>query len=164
MSSVYVRKRRESRYEPIIHAETLRDELIEFAKREYGIRDPKTLVRKKYVIRKNSDDYDFYLAVLYEHRREINQRLILLIDDLYSANAIYPTTSEEFDRRREFLNMALARCSIILKELQEIVNMYDVDLNTHKRYQEMIDREIYLIKRWRQRDNRMKARLNKGIV
>ena len=81
--------RRESKYEPIIYAETLRDELIEFAKREYGIRDPKTLVRKKYVIRKNSDDYDFYLAVLYEHRREINQRLILLIDDLYSANAIY---------------------------------------------------------------------------
>lgn len=52
MSSVYVRKRRESRYEPIIYAETLRDELIEFAKREYGIRDSKTLVRKKYVVRK----------------------------------------------------------------------------------------------------------------
>lgn len=164
MSSVYVRKRRESRYEPIIHAETLRDELLDFAKREYGIKDLKTLVRKKYAIREGSKDFDYYFSLLYEHRREINQRLVLLIDDLYSVNAIYPTTVAEFDKRREFLNSALVTCSIVTKELQEIAKMYDVDLNTYKRYQEMIDREIDLIKRWRQRDNRLKARLNKGIV
>ena len=39
---------------------------------------------------------------------------------------------------------------------------FDVDLNVYNRYVKAIDREIGLIKRWRQRDMAIKSRLEKG--
>ena len=40
--------------------------------------------------------------------------------------------------------------------------IFDVDLNLYNRYVKAIDREIGLIKRWRQRDMAIKSRLEKG--
>lgn len=47
-------------------------------------------------------------------------------------------------------------------ELQRVVEIFDVDLNLYNRYVKAIDREIGLIKRWRQRDMAIKSRLEKG--
>ena len=46
-------------------------------------------------------------------------------------------------------------------ELQLVVEIFDVDLNLYNRYVKAIDREIGLIKRWRQRDMAIKSRLEK---
>lgn len=164
MSSVYVRNRKESKWEPIIFSEKMQDEFFDFAKRNFGIKDIKQLVRKKYISGKfDSDDYEFYFSILREHRRTIYQILILLRDDLYSAN-VYPVTMSDFEQRLQYQNFALVHCSMLDKELQDVVTMFDVDINAFERYQAMIDREIDLIKRWRQRDNRLKARLKTGNV
>ena len=47
----------------------------------------------------------------------------------------------------------------LLKELQRIVEIFEVDVNLYSRYVKAIDREIGLIKKWRQRDNRIKSQL-----
>lgn len=55
--------------------------------------------------------------------------------------------------------MAIVSCEQIVHELQRIVDIFEVDVNVYGRYIQAIDREIGLIKRWRQRDNRIKDRL-----
>lgn len=43
--------------------------------------------------------------------------------------------------------------------IQRIVEIFEVDVNLYSRYVKAIDREIGLIKKWRQRDNRIRSQL-----
>lgn len=43
------------------------------------------------------------------------------------------------------------------KELQRIAEIFEVDLNLYSPYVKAIDREIGLIKKWRQRDKKMES-------
>lgn len=69
----------------------------------------------------------------------------------------------EYEQRRDYQNNAIINCEQILKELQRIVEIFEVDVNTYGRYVNAIDREIGLIKKWRQRDNKIKAYLQGNI-
>ena len=60
---------------------------------------------------------------------------------------------------RDYQNTAIVNCEQLLKELQRIVEIFEVDVNLYSRYVKAIDREIGLIKKWRQRDNRIKSQL-----
>ena len=73
--------------------------------------------------------------------------------------SIYPTTLHEYEKRRDYQNTAIVNCEQLLKELQRIVEIFEVDVNLYSRYVKAIDREIGLIKKWRQRDNRIKSQL-----
>ena len=61
-----------------------------------------------------------------------------------------------------YQNAAIVNCEQLINELQRVVEIFDVDLNVYNRYVKAIDREIGLIKRWRQRDMAIKSRLEKG--
>lgn len=69
----------------------------------------------------------------------------------------------EYEQRRDYQNNAIINCEQILKELQRIVEIFEVDVNTYGRYVNAIDREIGLIKKWRQRDNKIKAYLQGNV-
>lgn len=69
----------------------------------------------------------------------------------------------EYEQRRSYQNSAIVNCEQIIKELQRIVEIFNVDVNTYGRYVKAIDREIGLIKKWRQRDNRIKSYLQGNI-
>ena len=43
------------------------------------------------------------------------------------------------------------------------MEIFEVDVNTYGRYVNAIDREIGLIKKWRQRDNKIKAYLQGNV-
>jgi hypothetical protein len=58
----------------------------------------------------------------------------------------------------------IVNCEQLINELQRVVEIFDVDLNLYNRYVKAIDREIGLIKRWRQRDMAIKSRLEKGNI
>jgi uncharacterized protein YjaG (DUF416 family) len=47
----------------------------------------------------------------------------------------------------------------MLKELQRVSDVFDVDLNVYDRCVTALNREIDLIKAWRQKDNRIKSYL-----
>lgn len=69
----------------------------------------------------------------------------------------------EYEQRRGYQNNAIVNCEQIIKELQRVVEIFEVDVNTYGRYVKAIDREIGLIKKWRQRDNKIKSYLQGNV-
>lgn len=80
-----------------------------------------------------------------------------------AANSLYPTSMAEYERRREYQNNAIVNCEQLIKELQRVVEIFEVDINLYNRYVKAIDREIDLIKKWRQRDNKIKSHLQGNV-
>lgn len=48
--SIYARKYKPSKWEPIVFADKLDDMFTDFAARDFGIKDLKSMVRRKYAI------------------------------------------------------------------------------------------------------------------
>ena len=149
--SVLVSKRKESKHEAIVFSVELHNMLIEFAQRNFGIKDPERMLREKY---SRGDTDPMYL--LAEHKRQIHHLASLLEADLRAAKSLYPTTLHEYEIRRDYQNFGIVNCNQLINQLQRIIDVFDVDLNVYERYIKAIDREIELIKRWRQRDNKIK--------
>lgn len=154
MSSVYASRRKESKWEPVIYSETVRDTLFDLTQRSFGIKD----VKKSFEANKWCNDFDAYIAILFDYKRQVNDRTSSLIDNVYSANAIFPTNLNELEIRRAYQDYALVDCSIIEKDLQQVAVKYRPELNSFEPSIKVINREIDLIKRWRQRDNRLRSR------
>ena len=141
--SVLVSDRTESKFEAITYSIELHDMLIDFMQRSFGVKDLDQLVR-----------------VRYAHGKDAKEELAsMLTSNVRAANSIYPTTLHEYEQRRDYQNTAIVNCEQLLKELQRIVEIFEVDVNLYSRYVKAIDREIGLIKKWRQRDNRIKSQL-----
>ena len=96
-------------------------------------------------------------------KNRIDQLASQLTSNVRAANSTYPTSMREYEQRRDYQNNAIINCEQILKELQRIVEIFEVDVNTYGRYVNAIDREIGLIKKWRQRDNKIKACLQGNV-
>lgn len=154
--SVLVSDRKESQFEVIVHADELRNMMIELAHRRFGIKDLEHLVRVQYAYGKlKSEDIEYYLAVLNCAKRNIMNIAALMTNYVRAANSVYPVTEEDWQKRRDFQNSALVNCELLVKELQHIVTLFNVDVNIYGRYITAIDREIHLIKRWRQKDGQI---------
>lgn len=74
-------------------------------------------------------------------------------------DTIYPTNYGEYKKRRDYQNYAIVNCQQLIKELQRTVEVFQVDINLYKRHVKAIEKEIDLVKRWRQRDNKFKKSL-----
>lgn len=158
--SVLAVNRKESRFEAIAFSIELHDMLIELMQRGFGIRNVDQFVRKRFVRNTITEEtYAFYRYEMHNSKMRIDQLASLLTNNIRAANSIYPTDLKEYEMRREYQNMAIIACEQIVHELQRIVDIFEVDVNVYGRYIQAIDREIGLIKRWRQRDNRIKDRL-----
>ena len=162
--SVIKADRKESRLEAVVYAEKVHDILTKLGQENYGIRDVRRALRPKYVPRRNEDpDIDYYLALLRNARTEIDTTAYLLSDDVRSAYSIYPTDMEEYNRRREYQDFAIAKCAQIQKDLGHIAEIFNVNLNMFEEGVKAVDREKELIKKWRQRDNRFKRKLRGSL-
>ena len=91
MSSVYVSRRKESKWEPIIYSETVKNVLFDLTQRTFGIKD----IRRSFESNTWCNDFDVYVSVLFDCKRKINDRASSLMDNVYSANAIFPTNLTE---------------------------------------------------------------------
>lgn len=84
-----------------------------------------------------------------------------------AANTTYPQSISEYETRRDYQNLAITNCEQIKKELQRIIEVFGgfdtfgVDINEFGPCVKAIEREIVLIKNWRQRDKRMKSYFEK---
>ena len=58
----------------------------------------------------------------------------MLTSNVRAANSIYPTTLHEYEQRRDYQNTAIVNCEQLLKELQRIVEIFEVDVNLYSRY------------------------------
>lgn len=158
--SVLVSKRSESKFEAIVYSIELHNMLIELMQRSFGVKDLDQFVRMRYAYGKDdTEDFSKYRYLMYNYKTRIDQLASLMTNNIRAANSIYPTMLHEYEKRRDYQNTAIVNCEQLLKELQRIVEIFEVDVNLYSRYVKAIDREIGLIKKWRQRDNRIKSQL-----
>ena len=158
--SVLAAEQKEAKTEPITFSVKLREELTALANRDFGVKDLDQLVRVRFAdgIDKR-EDFGRYRGLMRNERDKIRDLCYLLTNNLSAANSIYPTTLREYERRREFQGFGIVNCEQLIKELQYIVELFDVDVNVYERSVKAINREIDLIKKWRQRDNKIKSYL-----
>lgn len=158
--SVLVSKQKESRLEVIAHAERLHRKLIMLMQRNFGVRNVDDFVRESFACGSiKRENFEYFRYQMTSAKESIDKLAISLTNNLRGANCIYPKTLHELEVRRDYQNNAIVNCNQILKELQRVVEMFDVDINIYKESIEAIKREIDLIKSWRQRDNAMQARM-----
>lgn len=162
--SVIVSNRHESKFEPIQHAIELRTMLTELLFRNLGVRDIRHVVQMKYARGKeNKEDFSRYNYILTNCKNRVDSYASQIVANTRGANSIYPTTIEECALRRDYQDRALVNCEQIVSELQHVASVFDVDINVYRQYIQVIDREISLLKRWRQSDNKIRLRLQGGV-
>lgn len=161
--SVLVSKRTESKFEAIIHSVELHDMLIDLIQRNFGVRNIEQFVRTRFAYSVEEDEYAKHRYLMHNFKSRVDQLASQLTSNVRAANSLYPTSMAEYERRREYQNNAIVNCEQLIKELQRVVEIFDVDINLYNRYVKAIDREIDLIKKWRQRDNKIKSHLQGNI-
>ena len=163
--SVLVSDRKESKFEAITFSVDLHNMLVELMQRSFGVKDLDSFVRLQYAYGKDDkEDFSKYRYLMHNSKQRIDRIASLLTSNVRAANSIYPTSIREYERRREYQNDAIANCEQLVKELQHVVEVFRVDINLYGRYVQAIDREIGLIKKWRQRDNKIKSYLPQGDI
>lgn len=161
--SVLVSKRRESKIEAVTYAFEVQKMLIEFMQRNFGIRDVNHVVRMKYAFsREPTENFHKYWYLMHSHKTEIHKRTILLTNNIYAAYKLYPSNLKELEQRSEYQTAAKIECEIIIKELQVIAEIFDVDLNLFEPSVKALTREKFLIKKWKKLNNKIKRALQKS--
>lgn len=161
--SVLVSKRTESKFEAIIHSVELHDMLIELIQRNFGVKDIEKFVRTRFAYSVEEDEYAKHRYLMQNFKSRVDQLASQLTSNVRAANSLYPTSMTEYERRREYQNNAIVNCEQLIKELQRVVEIFEVVINLYNRYVKAIDREIDLIKKWRQRDNKIKSHLQGNV-
>lgn len=158
--SVLASKRTESKFEVIVQANVIQNLITDLVSRRLGIKDPRSLVRKHYGTSEIPEEiYAKYMVALQTSREQLETLACLLTNNIVSANSIYPTSMHEYELRRDKQNEALINCYQIIKELQHVIDIFNVDVNKYAEISKAINREIGLIKKWRQTDNKIKSHL-----
>ena len=158
--SVLVADRTESKFEVLVHSIKIHDMIVDLCQRNFGVKDIDHLVRKKYEYGDASGyDYERYFYLLYNYKSRLEMIAATIVNNIRAANSIYPKNLHECEVKRDYQNAAIANCEQLISELQRIIDIFDVDVNVYIRYSKAIDREIDLIKRWRQKGNAREARL-----
>lgn len=157
MSSVPLSRRKESKLEVIVYSIEIHDMLLDLMQRHFGVKDLDQLVRVRYARGKDAkENFERYHYLMTNFKTRIDSLASQLTNNLCAANTIYPTSMREYEQRRGYQDSALVNCEQLIKELQRVVDIFEVDVNVYARYSKAIDRETGLIKRWRQKDNRLK--------
>lgn len=158
--SVIVANRTESKCQVVINAVKLKAEIHDLCIRDLGIKNLEQIVRKKYVY--GNDPYENMPKYVLE-MHQAKQRLHLISDELIantrSANRIKMNSIRKCDLRLDYQERSINNCEMLIGKLQDIVDFFWVDINIYKRYIEVIDNEIELIKKWIQLTNKAKRNL-----
>lgn len=84
-----------------------------------------------------------------------------LVENITRANSIYVSVGNitEYELRRAYQDKAIGCCYVIYQELQYIVSVFGTDLNYLIPILESIEKEVDLLKGWRQSDNKLKGKI-----
>lgn len=156
--SVLVCDRKESKFEPIVYAEELRAAIKDYMIRNFGI---KTRYMERLMSIDVNDTYKIYLK---NHKQTIDAIMAKISSLVRGANSIYPRAKSEYDLRRQYQTAAISNCEMLVTEIQSVVEYFKkverdiagfhIDANTGRRSIKAVSKEIELIKKWRQKDNR----------
>lgn len=175
--SVLKSKRKPSQFEVFHHLNNLRRDITDLLLRDFGYSFEKSEKRleRRFGGRSYYDLTDREKETYERHRIQLDsfdewfiadQRQVIInclrdiTKDVYIANSIYPTCSEELIRRRLHQDEAIGNCYRLVQELQYTIETLPVDINVFTRFGEAIQTEINLIKGWRKSDNKFKRAIS----
>lgn len=92
-------------------------------------------------------------------RQIISKNLAEMVTNITQANSIYPYYMFEWDLRRSYQDKAICNCYNLYQELQYIVSLFPTDLNRFIDLLDVIEREVQLLKGWRQSDNKKREQM-----
>lgn len=171
--SVLKSKRKESQFEVFHHLAKMRREVTDLLLRDFGYSPAKAKkkIQKQFSGRaydeltdKEREHYELLVArdgafrdwFIVDERETVVDCLRKITEEVYTANSIYPTSTEELIERRTHQERAIGQCYRLIQELQYAAETLPVDVNKYLRFAEMIDVEIKLLKGWRKADNKLK--------
>ena len=158
--SVIARKRNESRFEPIYQALQIREELTLLRNRNFGIVDICRFARSQYqngfVQTADPTKYILYLA---EVKTKLDTAASLIEVNLKAANSIYAVTISDWDRRTIYQNNALFQIELILNEMQNLVKIFNTDINSFKVLVLLLNEDRRLIHKWIKSDIKRKNKI-----
>jgi hypothetical protein len=175
--SVLKSKRKASQFEVFHHLNKLRKDITDLLLRDFGFDMEKAEKRlQKRFGGKTYQELDSKQQAAYERlkarweafdewfiadeRQVIVNCLRAITREVYIANSIYPTLTEELTERRIHQDRAIGYCYTLTQELQYAIETLPVDVNTYLRFGESIQTEINLIKGWRRSDNKFKGAIS----
>jgi len=172
--SVVKSKRKTSRFEAQHQLLILRNEVTNLAINQFGFSAEKyELQIKRYaeqhktaanvdaVVERWRNKKDNFTAWFIAEEREVVLEILRRITEEFTvANSIFPNGADEeiskaeITERRLHMDRAIAQCFVLKQEIQYVMKVLPVDMNKFKRFADMIDTEITLIKGVRRSDNR----------
>ena len=179
--SVLKNKRKASQFEVFHHLYKMRREITDLLLRDFGYSYEKADKRlaKRFSGRTYTElteteqlQYDrlnqkyesFDDWFIYDERQLIVDCLSEITKEVFIANSIYPTCTEELIQRRLHQDEAIGQCYRLTQELQYAIETLPVDVNSYLRFGEMIQTEINLIKGWRKADNKFKGAISNSAA
>lgn len=177
--SVVVRKRKQSGFEVFDQLARIRVEITNLIFRDFGFNydkiemhagklfgqyqmaelrklDPETRELKLIRI---TEDVKHYIK---DTSQTVKDLLRQATAEVHIANDIIPTRWAEYDERRLRQDRAVGYLHVLTLELESIIDDLPVNANVFFRIATLIDREIGLIKSWRQSDNKFKPIIAKN--
>lgn len=128
--------------------------------KDISIEDQKTVnsIFEKYGKSLNKEFQSEYPEWFINYERNfISDKLYSMITNITNAYFLHPFIEKEYSLRREFQDEAIAACYALCQELAYIQSLFPMDLNRFSYLLKSIDKEIKLLKDWRQSDNRRKG-------
>lgn len=150
--SVRVGDRSLSKIEVLYQALKLHEEVTKLSFRAFGIRSRNSPLRRKYEQLLNYEDSAYINKFILDKRDTVEFYSNQIVDLLNAANSIYPTFKAEYELRLNYQNKALSACEMLSKELNNIVQLFDADINCFKTVVQLLDNEKHLIREWRKYD------------
>ena len=95
-----------------------------------------------------------------DHEREVILRILQeLVENITRANTVYVSKGNitEYELRRAYQDKAIGCCFVLYQELQYITSVFNTDMNKFIPILESIEKEVDLLKGWRQADNKLKG-------
>ena len=162
-------------------ANKLRHGLFKLVARDFGVRaEVRDIKFFKTINEMTDNDYDTVQNILMKYNlgnrcfseypyfvMEDRQRVFLnlgraLVHQIRKANAIFPSSYEDFIQRRQAMNEAIATVTMIQEELQftmeELKSEAKVNANNFVLLAEKADLVYALLKAWRKSDNKHKKK------
>lgn len=172
--SVLKKNRKPSQFEVFHHLFEMRKEVTDLLLRDFGYTQKKADRRiQRYFGNRSYDEfspedknrYDDFVEktkafdewFILDERQVIVDCLRKITEEVFVANSIYPTCTEEYTERRLHQDRAIGQCYRLSQELQYVIETLPVDVNKYLRFAEKIQTEINLIKSWRKSDNKLKG-------
>lgn len=175
--SVRLDQRNESKLEFENNARRLRKEVTDWLFKDFGQGKKKTIrhviknispedeqamieIFEKYSMYSKNKFVSEYPSWYIQQEREIILKILSdLISDIAHANTIYANSLAEFEMRREYQTKALGDCYTLQAEIISVAECVDLDFNKLSPIIRLLDKEIALLKGWRQSDNKPRKKL-----